>query len=101
MFAIKADSVPPVLIQWTDDVRMLVEAVDGVLHSFAYHALITSAMEGVHIRASKHYTSKAVDFRIVWKASQEQAILTKLMDTFTGWATFIRETDHLHCEVNT
>jgi len=98
MILIKSDSIPPVLLMWTDETRFLAEAVDAALHDFALHALITSGMEGVHRRASKHYKAEAVDFRIVWTTVQRDGILRAILGRFGPRGRFILESDHLHTE---
>jgi len=97
-YSVKRDSTPPVLIQWTEEIDFIVNAVHMALHKFALHAVITSGMEGSHRRASKHFKSEAVDFRIVWPAAQRDAVLKAIMDMLKPRARYILETDHLHVE---
>ena len=99
MILVKSDSVPPVLLMWTDEIRFLAEAVDAALHDFALHALITSGMEGVHRHASKHYKSEALDFRIVWSPVQRDGVLRALTGRFGPRGRYILESDHLHTEI--
>jgi len=98
MIIIKSDSVPPVMLMWTDETRFLAEAVDATLHDFALHALITSGIEGTHRRASKHYKAEALDFRIVWSPVQRDGVLRALGGRLGPRGRYILESDHLHTE---
>jgi len=98
MILVKPDSVPPVLLHYTDDVHFLIRSVDEALHDFGLHAFITSGMEGVHTRASKHFKSQAVDFRLVWALERRDLVLQAIKNKFGTRAKYILEPDHLHTE---
>jgi len=99
MVIIKAGSVPPVLLNYTEDVAWLVEMVDAALHEVGLHAFITSGMDGTHKRASEHYAGRAVDFRINFTQQHREVFFKELTRRFGSRARYILETDHLHTEV--
>lgn len=99
MILVKPDSVPPVLLHYTPEVDRLCRMVDEVLHGFGLHAVITSGMEGTHKRQSKHYSGRAVDFRINWPSGKRTEFFEMLQKRMGSEAKYILESDHLHTEM--
>jgi hypothetical protein len=99
MILIKSYSIPPVLIMWNDDCQFLAEQVDLALHDFDLHAMITSGIEGTHVRASKHYRGQALDFRKVWSPTLQTKILQSITARLGAHGRYILESDHLHTEI--
>jgi len=70
---------------------------DSILPYYGQDAVITSAVDGKHKRASAHASGRAVDLRI-WDLQDKEYAVTQLSEALGDEFDVILESDHIHME---
>jgi hypothetical protein len=73
---------------------------DGIAQrEFGKELTITSVVDGVHMKGSKHYLGMAADFRTYDMQPGQAVSLTKrLKESLDEWFDIVQESDHIHFE---
>jgi hypothetical protein len=105
---IKADDKLPVIIVATPEATAIINALGRAAAGFGncptckaprYVPCITSGLEGVHSRNSRHYRNAALDARISdWPIGTRDALLRALSLELGPAFRYRLEVDHLHME---
>lgn len=78
---------------------LAVIVAESVYRTHGFDLVITSAVDGTHTRASKHYSGCAVDFRTNHvPAATQKLIVADLSKALGGDFDAILEKDHIHVE---
>ena len=75
------------------------QAAAAVLRHHDIEYVVTSIIDGVHARGSKHYSGNAFDFRTRHMAhGQPEQVRKELSDALAGDYDVVLERDHIHVE---
>jgi hypothetical protein len=87
----------PIMLVVSSANAAIINAVAAALQPFGLTPCVTSGIDGVHSRSSKHYANQAVDFRVAdWPDAKRDSILKAIHDTLPANFKYIWEGDHLH-----
>lgn len=73
---------------------------DGIAQrDFGKELTITSIIDGVHMKGSKHYLGQAADFRTYdMQPGTVPLMVTRLKAALDQWYDIVLESDHIHFE---
>lgn len=73
---------------------------DGISQKeFGRELTVTSIIDGVHMKGSKHYLGMAADFRTYdMQVGAAPALVTRLKECLDSWYDIVLESDHIHFE---
>ena len=82
------------------EIVLAAHIVDQVYSQYGIQdCVITSALDGVHMKHSKHYSGEAFDFRTNNMAENIAVLITEVAQMRLGENyDVIFETNHIHCE---
>lgn len=81
------------------ELAFVMPIVDSVFRDAGYEAVITSVLDGKHMRSSAHYTGRAVDLRTHTVPKAEQGLVAAALKLALGDDfDVILERNHIHLE---
>ena len=91
-------SFDPTKLNWKAFTAMCV-AANAAYNEQGRDAVITSVMDGKHMKGSKHYSGEAIDLRIwVLSESQVPSVVQRLEDILGESFDVVLEDTHIHVE---
>lgn len=85
----------------TKEVNEILRGVEAVFNQFHVPCVVTAGTDGVHGKQSKHYSGKALDFRIRDLTAEQRDTLVQLcQESLIKGHDVVLEHDHLHVELD-